>query len=94
MVHWAIVDLAAPGIELYVRLLIPGLLRGVGNIACAGSRDVVEKERLAVAINGTLFTSNSGWWPRMSGDLADSVETVGGRPRRQSRVGTHVFVVV
>jgi hypothetical protein len=28
------------------------------------------------AINATLFTSNSGWWPLMSGDLANSVETV------------------
>ena len=36
----------------------------------------MDREHLAVAINGTLFTSNSGWWPRMSGDLANGVETV------------------
>ena len=39
-------------------------------------KDVVNSEHLAVAINATLFTSNSGWWPLMSGDLANSVETV------------------
>ena len=36
----------------------------------------MDREHLAVAINGTMFTSNSSWWPRMSGDLANGVETV------------------
>ena len=38
--------------------------------------DVVDREHLAVAINATLFTSNSSWRPRMSGDFANGVETV------------------
>jgi hypothetical protein len=39
-------------------------------------KDVVDQEHLAVAINGTLFNSDSPWGLRMSGDLANSVETV------------------
>jgi hypothetical protein len=46
--------------------LIPPPLRVVG----------IDKENLAVAVNGTLFGPDSGWWPRMSGDLASSGETV------------------
>ena len=38
--------------------------------------DVVDKERLAVVVNGTLFGPDSGWWPRMVGDLANGRETV------------------
>jgi hypothetical protein len=37
--------------------------------------DVVKTEDLAVAINGTLFTSTPAWRPRMPGDLAKGVET-------------------
>jgi len=39
-------------------------------------RDVVDREHLAVAINGTLFWSNSSWRPWMPGDLANSMEPV------------------
>jgi hypothetical protein len=35
LVYWARVDLAAPGVELYVTPSIPRLLRGVGSTACA-----------------------------------------------------------
>jgi hypothetical protein len=38
--------------------------------------DVIKDERLAVAINGTLFTSKYGWRPRLPGDFANGVETV------------------
>ena len=38
--------------------------------------DVVAREHLAVAINGTLFTSNSSRSLPMSGDLANAVEPV------------------
>jgi hypothetical protein len=37
--------------------------------------DVVASEHLAVAINGTLFSSKSSW-RRWSGDLADAVNPV------------------
>jgi Phosphodiester glycosidase len=72
--HWARVDLTAPGIELYVTPMDPTAvsqgwqyrLRWVGN--------VVDQEHLAVAINGTLFWSNSRWRPWLRGDVANSFE--------------------
>jgi hypothetical protein len=82
LVHWVIVDLAAPGIELYVTPLNPAAVARGWQYRLRRIGDVVAKERLAVAVNGTLFASNSGWWPRMSGDLARSEETV---------VADHVF---
>ena len=74
--HWVRIDLTAPGIELYVTPLDPSALAQGWQYHLQRIEDVVRREHLAVAINGTLFRSNSGWWPRMSGDLADSVETV------------------
>ena len=76
LLHWAIIDLAAPGIELYVTPLEPEAVAGGWQYRLRRIGDVVDKERLAVAINGTLFESNSGWWLRMAGDLARGVETV------------------
>lgn len=75
--HWARVDLAAPGVGLYVTPVDPSLdgsgfqyrLRRVGPIARA--------EGLAVSINACLFTKEPwlvpGYWP---GQRANSVETV------------------
>ena len=76
LLHVVTVDLATPGLELYVTPLDPKRSRKAGSIGCAESADVVEKEHLAVAINGTLFTSKSPWWFRMAGDFAKGVETV------------------
>ena len=73
---WVRIDLTAPGIELYVTPLDPSARAQGWQYRLRQIEDVVSGEHLAVAINGTLFTSNSGWWPRMSGDLANSVETV------------------
>jgi hypothetical protein len=70
------IDLAAPGIELYVTPLDPVALEQGWQYRLRRIEDVVDKERLAVAINGTLFTSNSFLGLRMSGDLARGVETV------------------
>jgi hypothetical protein len=75
LVHWVRIDLTAPGIELYVTALDPSALAEGWQYRLRRTKDVVESEHLAVSINGTLFTSNSGWL-RMSGDLARSVETV------------------
>jgi hypothetical protein len=75
LVHWVIVDLTAPGIELYVTPLDSTAVAQGWQYRLRRIGDVIDRERLAVAINGTLFTSNSGWWTRMSGDLAKSVET-------------------
>ena len=75
-IHWVRIDLTAPGIELYVNPLDPWALALGWQYRLRPIDDVVSREHLAVAINGTMFTSNSGWLPRMSGDLANSVETV------------------
>jgi Phosphodiester glycosidase len=76
LVHWVRIDLTTPGIELYVTPLDPTAVAQGWQYRLRRIGDVVDRERLAVAINGTLFTSNSGWRPRMSGDLAKGVETV------------------
>jgi hypothetical protein len=70
------IDLTAPGIEIYVTPLDPSAVAQGWQYRLRRIKDVVDREHLAVAINATLFTSNSGWRPRMSGDLANSVETV------------------
>ena len=57
LLHWAIIDLAAPGIELYVTPLDPKAVAGGWQYRLRRIGDVVDKERLAVAINGTLFES-------------------------------------
>jgi hypothetical protein len=75
-VHWVRIDLTAPGIELYVTPLDAAAVAQGWQFRLRRIKDVVDKERLAVAVNGTLFTSDSHWWLRMSGDLANSVETV------------------
>jgi hypothetical protein len=38
--------------------------------------DVIEREHLAVAVNGTYFTTASKSWLRFSGDLARSMQTL------------------
>ena len=75
LLHWVRIDLTAPGIELYVTALDPSALAEGWQYRLRRTEGVVESEHLAVAINGTMFTSNSVWL-RMSGDLAKSVETV------------------
>ena len=75
-VHWVRIDLTAPGIELYVTPMDPTAVSQGWQYRLRRVGDVVDREHLAVAINATLFTSNSSWRPRMSGDLANGVETV------------------
>src|SRR5262245_25555667 len=86
VVHWVRVDLTAPGIELYVTPLDPTARSQGWQYRLRRVGDVVAKEHLAVAINGTLFRSNSSGWPRMSGDLANGVE-----PTVADRVVSHVW---
>ncbi len=76
LVHWVSINLATPGIELNVTPLDPVAVAQGWQYRLRRVGDVVDKEKLAVAVNGTLFESDSGWWPRMAGDLANSVETV------------------
>jgi hypothetical protein len=74
------VDLTAPGITLYVTPLDPEAVAQGWQYRLRGIADVTDSEHLAVAINASMFDSNFGWrprwWPRLPGDLANSVETV------------------
>jgi Phosphodiester glycosidase len=74
--HWVRVDLRAPGIELYVTGKDPSAVSHGWEYRLRLVDDVVHDEHLAVALNASMFTSISSWWPRMSGDLANGVETV------------------
>jgi hypothetical protein len=74
VLHWVRVNLGAPAIELYVTPLDPFALAQGWQYRLRRIEDVVRDERLAVAINGTLFTAPH-WW-RLPGELARGVETV------------------
>ena len=76
LVRWVRVDLTAPGIELYVTPKDPTAVSQGWQYRLRRIRSVVDREHLAVAINGTLFTSNSGWRPQLPGDLANGVDPV------------------
>ena len=76
LLHWARIDLTASGIELYVTPLDASAIAQGWQYRLRQIKDIVDREHLAIAINATLFTSNSGWRPRMSGDLANGGETV------------------
>jgi hypothetical protein len=76
LVHWVRVDLTAPGVELYVTPLDPAAAARGWQYRLDPIEDVVEREHLAVAINGTYFTTASGSWLRFSGDLARSMQTL------------------
>src|SRR5262249_33743213 len=76
LLHWVRVDLMASGIELYVTPLDPSATAQGWQYRLRRIEDVMEKEHLAVVINGSLFTWNPGWLPPMSGGLANGVETL------------------
>ena len=73
-VYWARIDLRVPGIDLYVTPKDPTAVARGWQYSLRWVGNVVESEHLAVAINGTLFWSNSKWRPWMQGDLANSKE--------------------
>jgi hypothetical protein len=81
VVRWVRVDLSAPGIELYVTQLDPSAVSEGFEYRLRRINEVVQGDRLSVAINGTLFSSVPRWRPRLPGDLAKGVETI---------VSTHV----
>jgi hypothetical protein len=70
------VDLTAPGTELYVTPLDPAAVAHGWQYRLRPIEDVIEREHLAVAINGTYFTTASGSWLPLSGDFARSMQTL------------------
>jgi hypothetical protein len=76
LVHWVRVDLTAPGVELYVTPLDPEAVARGWQYRLRPIEDVVEREHLAVAVNGAYFATASGSWLRFSGDLARSMQTL------------------
>jgi hypothetical protein len=74
--QWVRVNLAAPGIELYVTPMDPSALVQNWQYRLRRVAEIVESENLAVAINGSLFESKSSWRPRLPDDFAKGVETV------------------
>jgi Phosphodiester glycosidase len=75
-IHWVRIDLTAPGIGLYITPFDPFARARGWQYRLQRIEDVVRRQRLAVAVNATMFSSDSGWRPRMSGDLARSRQTV------------------
>ena len=76
VVHWVRIDLTAPGITPYVTSKDPTAVSQGWQYRLRRVADVVAREHLAVAINGTLFRSESSLSLPMSGDLANAVEPV------------------
>lgn len=75
LLHWARIDLAAPGIELFVTPLDPSAAVQGWQYRLRWITGVVDREDLAVGINGMMFASNSIGRLRLPGDLAKGVET-------------------
>src|SRR5215813_1696861 len=76
IVHWVRVNLTAPGIALYVTSKDPTAVSQGWQYRLRRVGDVVAREHLAVAINGTLFYTKSNHLLPMSGDLANAKEPV------------------
>jgi Phosphodiester glycosidase len=76
LLHWVQIDLTSPGIELYVTPLDATAVANGWQYRLRWIADVVRREKLAVAINGTLFTTHLPWLMTIPGDFAKSVETV------------------
>jgi hypothetical protein len=76
VVHWVRIDLSTPGIAPYVTSKDPTAVSQGWQYRLHRVGDVVASEHLAVAINGTLFSSKSSWRARKSGDLANAVNPV------------------
>ena len=76
VVHWVRINLTVPGIAPYVTSKDPTAVSQGWQYRLRRVGDVVASEHLAVAINGTMFSSKSSRLLAMSGDLANGVEPV------------------
>jgi hypothetical protein len=75
LVHLVKVDLAEPGIELYLTPLDPEAMKEGWQYRLDSAVSVLRRENLAVVVNATYFSSKSGIL-QWSGDLARSVQTI------------------
>jgi hypothetical protein len=73
VVHWVRINVMAPGITPYVTGKDPMAVSQGWQYRLRRVGDVVAREHLAVAINGTLFRSKSSRFLPMSSDLANAV---------------------
>jgi hypothetical protein len=76
VVHWVRINVMAPGITPYVTGKDPMAVSQGWQYRLRRVGDVVAREHLAVAINGTLFRSKSSRFLPMSSDLANAVNPV------------------
>ena len=75
-VHWARIDLTAPGIELYVTPLDDIAVSRGWQYQLRLVGEVVKSQKLAVAVNGTLFVAKPRFVLRMPGDFANGLEPI------------------
>jgi hypothetical protein len=76
ILHWARIDLSAPGIGLYVTPIDPGALARGRQYRLRWIASVVEDEHLALAINASQFAAGPRWKELLPGSLANGVESV------------------
>jgi hypothetical protein len=76
VVHWVRINVMTPGITPYVTGKDPMAVSQGWQYRLRRVGDVVAREHLAVAINGTLFRSKSSRFLPMSSDLANAVNPV------------------
>jgi Phosphodiester glycosidase len=71
-VHVVIADVRAPGLQLHVTPLDPAALAKGFRYRLRWISEVTRTEQLSVVINGAMFDSQSPFWFRLPGDLANS----------------------
>jgi hypothetical protein len=75
LAHVVEVDLTAPGLEFYLTPLEPEAVARGFQYRLATAASVLDRQGLAVVVNATLFSSESGFLPR-SGDWARGTQTI------------------
>jgi hypothetical protein len=71
-VHVVVTDLRAPGLQLYVTPLDPAALAKGFPYRLRRISEVTRTEQLSVVVNAAMFASQSPFWFRLPGDLANS----------------------
>jgi hypothetical protein len=71
-VHVAVADLRTPGLQIYVSPLDPAALAEGWRYRLRRISEITQTEQLSVVINASMFGSQSPFWFRLPGDLANS----------------------